>query len=192
MHRITPWLVLLGVFAGGCSIKKVAVNRLGDALAGGGTTFASDDDPDLIRDALPFSLKLMESLLAENPKHKGLLLAAASGFTQYAFAFIQQEADEIESQDFEASLALKERARRMYLRARNFGLRGLEVYHPGFEQALRATPSSANCSSARFRCLARIGSTGRASRRISGAKTGICGKRNFSPSVSVSPMRKLP
>src|SRR5262245_23362409 len=66
----------------GCSIKKMAINRLGDALAGGGNTFASDDDPELVKAAVPFSLKLIESLLAESPSHPGLLLAATSGFVQ--------------------------------------------------------------------------------------------------------------
>ena len=65
------------LLATGCSIKRIAVNKLGDALAGGGTTFASDDDPDLVKAAVPFSLKLMESLLAESPRHKGLLFATA-------------------------------------------------------------------------------------------------------------------
>ena len=46
--------------------------------------------------ALPFSLKLIESALAENPKHEGLLLAATHGFAQYAYAFVQMDADEIE------------------------------------------------------------------------------------------------
>src|SRR5262245_5144138 len=82
-----------------CSIKTMAVNKIGNALAAGGSTFASDDDPELVKSAVPFSLKLMESLLAENPRHKGLLFATASGFTQYAFAFVQQEADELEERD---------------------------------------------------------------------------------------------
>src|ERR1051326_8261237 len=81
---------LAGLLATGCSIRKMAVNKLGDALAGGGTTFASDDDPELVKAAVPFSLKLMESLLAETPNHKGLLFATASGFAQYAFAFVQR------------------------------------------------------------------------------------------------------
>lgn len=143
MRRMIGFLILSCALAGGCSIKKVAINKLGDALAGGGSTFASDEDPELIRSAIPFSLKLIESLLAESPKHKGLLLAAASGFTQYAYAFIQQEADEAEPRDINAALAMKDRARKMYLRARNYGLRGLEVSHPGFEQSLRAKPESA-------------------------------------------------
>ena len=81
--------LLLGMhfcsLAAGCSIKRMAVNKIGDALAGGATTFASDDDPELVNAAAPFSLKLMESLLAESPNHKSLLFATASGFTQYAF-----------------------------------------------------------------------------------------------------------
>jgi predicted anti-sigma-YlaC factor YlaD len=130
-------LVVLAVAVEGCSVKKMAINMAGNALAQGGTTFSSDDDPELVRQAVPFSLKLMESLLAESPMHEGLLFATASGFTQYAFAFVQQDADELEEKDFAASEALKVRARKLYLRARNYGLRGLELRHAGFENALR-------------------------------------------------------
>jgi predicted anti-sigma-YlaC factor YlaD len=133
----------LAVLGAGCSVKRMAVNKVGDALADGGTTFASDDDPELIKAAVPFSLKLMESLLAENPRHEGLLLATARGFTQYAYAFVQQDADETEDKDFTAAEEMRGRARRLYLRARNYGLRGLDVRHKGFEKALRASPRAA-------------------------------------------------
>ena len=145
MNIIIPALLLGAVLAvsTGCSIKRLAVNKVGDALAGGGTTFSSDDDPDLVKSAVPFSLKLMESLLAESPKHKGLLLATTSGFTQYGYAFVQQDADELEATDFAGAEALRARAKRLYLRARNYGLRGLEVAHPGFTNALAAHPAEA-------------------------------------------------
>jgi predicted anti-sigma-YlaC factor YlaD len=120
-----------------CSFKRVAVNQVGNALAGGGTTFASEDDPALIRDAAPFSLKLMESLLAESPNHKGLLLALTSGFTQYGYAFVQPEADELETRDMAGAAVLRDRARKLYLRARHYGLRGLEVNHRGFQEKFR-------------------------------------------------------
>jgi len=135
--------VLALMLASGCSLKQVAVNKVGDALAGSGTTFSSDDDPELIRAAVPFSLKLMESLLAESPRHQGLLFATASGFTQYSYAFVQQDADEMEDKDLAAATDLRNRARRLYLRARNYGLRGLEVRHSGFEKALRQEPRKA-------------------------------------------------
>jgi predicted anti-sigma-YlaC factor YlaD len=139
------WLLIpLLAFSGlGCSVRKYAINKLGDALADTGTTFASDDDPELIRGALPFSLKLVESLLAESPRHQGLLLAACSGFTQYSYAFVQQEADEVESRDLAAAQLLQGRARRLYLRARNYGVRGLEVKHRDFGRSLKGDPKSA-------------------------------------------------
>ncbi|MBS0662598.1 MAG: TRAP transporter TatT component family protein [Verrucomicrobia bacterium] len=134
-------LVLLGA---GCStLRHSAVNQMGDALAEGGTAFASDDDPELVRTAAPFSLKLIESLLAENPRHRGLRLAAASGFAQYAFAFIETDAEEKQATDVDAALALRQRARRMYLRARDHALAGLAVDHPDFAAHLRTDPAAA-------------------------------------------------
>ena len=127
----------------GCSIRRIAINKVGDALASGGTTFTSDEDPELVRDALPFSLKLIESLLAESPRHRGLLFAAASGFTPYAYAFVQEEADDLENRDLARATALRLRARRLYLRARDYGLRGLEVKHKDFGVLLRKDPQAA-------------------------------------------------
>ena len=136
------WLCLIAGNTG-CSVKRLAINQLGDALSNGTGTFATDDDPELIRDAAPFSLKLMESLLAESPQHRELLQALASGFTQYAYAFAQMPADVVEEKDLAAAGAGRERAKRLYLRARNYGLRGLEARHPGFEKLLRANPAAA-------------------------------------------------
>lgn len=143
-HRL--WfvgLLSLVLWFTGCSIKRVAVNKLGNALAASGSTFASDDDPELIRAAAPFSLKLMESLLAESPKNRRLLFATASGFTQYAYAFVQQDADEMEDTNVAAATVLQTRAKRLYLRARNYGLRGLEANHSHFCERLAANPKEA-------------------------------------------------
>jgi len=128
---------------GGCSVKQMALNQVGDALADGGSAFGADDDPELIRAAAPFSLKLIESLLAQTPEHKGLLLAASRGFTQYAYAFLQQEAEEAEEHDLARTAALEDRARRLYRRARDYGLRGLALKRPAFAQELRKDPRRA-------------------------------------------------
>lgn len=142
---LRPCLITLAalLLTGCTTLKHTAFDKLGDALAGGGTTFAGDDDPQLIAAATPFSLKLMESLLAERPQHRGLLLAAASGFTQYAFAFVQQDADELIETNFAAGSAAQLRARRLYLRARDYGLRGLDAAHAGFSAALRTDAATA-------------------------------------------------
>ena len=88
-------------------------------------------------------MKLIESLLAESPRHRGLLLAACRGFTQYGFAFVNQDADEKEDSDLAAANALRARAKRLYLRARGYGVRGLDVKHPNFEQRLRRNAKAA-------------------------------------------------
>ena len=136
-------LILVGLLMQGCSVQRFAVNRLGDALAGGGDTFSSDDDPELIKAAAPFSLKLMETLLAESPRHEKLLLATACGFMQYGYAFVQQDADKAADIDFAESERLNRRARHLYLRARNYALRGLEVRHRGIVNKLRQDPVEA-------------------------------------------------
>jgi predicted anti-sigma-YlaC factor YlaD len=134
----------LSLACAGCgSLKKAAIKKAADVLSGSGTTFSSDDDPEFVKSAIPFSLKMMESLLAETPKHRGLLLASASYFTEYGYAFIAQEADELEEKDVAAANEKRDRATKMFRRAWNYGMRGLEVDHPGFEKALRENPRQA-------------------------------------------------
>jgi predicted anti-sigma-YlaC factor YlaD len=130
---ITVVLLVLGT---GCSVKRMVVNQVGNALASGGTTFTSDDDPDLVAAAIPFGLKTYESLLAESPRHTGLLLAAAEGFTEYSYAFVDSRIDETKEESLDRANALRERARKLYLRANRYGMRGLEARHPGFGAAL--------------------------------------------------------
>ena len=101
---------VLPIASQGCAIKKMALNSLANTLSASGDTFASDDDPELVRDAVPFALKTYESLLVSLPRHRGLLLATCSGFTQYSYAFVQSEADRLEPTDYAQSLVHRERA----------------------------------------------------------------------------------
>lgn len=129
---------LLALGASGC-VKSMAVNALGDALAKGGGAYARDDDPELVRDASAFGLKTIETLLDASPEHKGLHLAACRNFMQYGYAFLQAEADYIEEADYSQAAHLRRRAKRMYVRARGYGLRGLGLHADldDFEAALK-------------------------------------------------------
>ena len=143
-------LVLLGcvgvvaLVVSGCGwIKGMAMNSVAGSLTATGTVFSRDDDPELIRDAVPFALKLYESLLESLPKNRDLLLATCTGFTQYAYAFVQGEADSVESTDYERLTKIDERAFKMYMRARGYCVRALELRHAGTEAALqRNTPGA--------------------------------------------------
>jgi predicted anti-sigma-YlaC factor YlaD len=143
MKRRWVLAALALLLVAGCSIKKMATKGMADAITSGQDVFTTDNDPELVRDALPFGLKTIESLLEELPEHRGLLLSACQGFTQYAFAFVQGEAAYLEAQDRERANEMRDRARLMYLRARDYGLRGLELSNRGISQALPARPDSA-------------------------------------------------
>ncbi len=134
---------LVGLQAAGCSIRGLAINALAKSLAGSGDVYASDEDPELVRDALPFALKTMETLLAEKPDHPGLLLSACKGFTQYAYAFIETDGEALEDDDYEAALAAYDRALDMYLRGRDYCLRALELRSPGARRRLEVEPQAA-------------------------------------------------
>jgi predicted anti-sigma-YlaC factor YlaD len=138
------WLSLLLVAAtlAGCSVRTLAVNSLADSLAEGGEVYASDEDPELVRDALPFALKTYETLLAEAPDHGGLLLATCSGLTQYANGFIEGDAIYVEEEDWEEAERLRERALKLYLRGRDYCLRALEEIEPGVSVRLQHEPES--------------------------------------------------
>jgi predicted anti-sigma-YlaC factor YlaD len=124
----------------GCSAKSLAMRSTSDAVLAATSSFAADDDPELVREAVPFGLKTLESLLEASPRHKGLLYATARGFCQYAYGFLQQDADFVEANDLTRAQALRDRARRLYLRGRDYGLRGLEVDFPSFRDAVRRDP----------------------------------------------------
>jgi len=146
-HRIKLFaLVVALAAASGCSVREYAMRSVGDALAGGGDTYASDEDIELVGAATPFGLKTIETVLAAVPDHRGLLLAAARGFTQYAYVYVQLPAEETEERDVAASYAQRERARKLFLRARDYGLRGLNLHAP---EALRVDPAAALASATR-------------------------------------------
>ena len=76
-------LLLLALLLAGttsCSIKKMATKSVANSLTSGPDVFGTDDDPQLIREAIPFGLKTMESLLQTLPQHRGLLLSLMHAF----------------------------------------------------------------------------------------------------------------
>jgi predicted anti-sigma-YlaC factor YlaD len=100
-------------------------------------------DPELVKDALPFALKTIESLLAERPDHRVLLLAACRGFAQYSYAFVETEAEKLEDVDFEASEKQFQRALDLYIRARDYCLRSMELDHAGVTDGLISESATA-------------------------------------------------
>ena len=129
----------------GCAmIKRKAVGMVASTLASSGDVFTRDDDLELVGQAIPFGLKLYESLLDSAPKNKDLLIATCSNFTQYGVAYLETEALVLgEAKHHDEVARLNARALKMYLRARGYCLRAMEVRFPGIQPKLLTDPAAA-------------------------------------------------
>lgn len=137
MARWASVSLVLAILAGsGCSLKTYAINMVGNALASGDSVYETDDDLELVISALPFGLKLTESLLSQSPNHPGLLLTACRGFTLYSYANVHYEAQLTAETDLDRARIGRERARRLYSRAFQYCMRGMERTYPGLANAL--------------------------------------------------------
>lgn len=135
--------VVLAAGVSGCSIKGMAVNAVANSLAAPSDVMTRDNDPELVRDAIPFGLKTYESLLESTPKHQPLLIATCSGYTSYAYGFVQTPAELLQFTDRPASRAGIDRAMNMYLRAKGYCMRALDARYPGLSAKLLADPDAA-------------------------------------------------
>ncbi|MDR1099236.1 MAG: TRAP transporter TatT component family protein [Treponema sp.] len=135
-----PFIVPLALFLfSACSINKLAINAVSDALTaeGSGEVFTGDSDPRLVGDAIPFAIKMYEALLSSNPNHQGLILTTGSLFVMYANAFVQGPAELLPRIQYAERQAAMERAKKLYLRGAEILYGGLEKKYPGFREGSR-------------------------------------------------------
>ena len=136
-------LLLLAAAACGCAPRTMAANRMADALSATARSYTTDNDIELVRAAAPSTLKLVEMMLDQTPQHLGLLTTACSGFAQYAYGFLQIDAEMLAATDRAAAAAMNDRAQKMYARARGYCLRLLDASHRGFSDELKKNSRAA-------------------------------------------------
>ena len=142
MKSQLPFLLLAAWYCLGsmaCSVNTMAVRAVSDALTaeGGADVFTGDSDPELVGGALPFAIKMYESLLSANPRHQGLCRTTGSLLVMYANAFVQGPAEALPRNRHADKQAALDRAKKLYLRGVELLYRGLELKHPGFTAAFR-------------------------------------------------------
>ena len=112
--------VLLVLLMTGCA--RLAINATSSLIPNLTRAFFEECDLELARQSLPAELKLMEGLLKNAPQNKELLTALSIGFTGYAMLFVEEQNPE--------------RASRLYLRARRYGLKAIGIEEDGTRQAI--------------------------------------------------------
>ena len=134
------FLVLLSLLLllASCSINKMAINAVSNALTGTGSAdvFTGDSDPELVGGALPFAIKMYEALLSQNKNHQGLLVTTGSLFVMYSNAFVQGPAEMLDPvYYFDERFEGLDRAKQLYLRGYAILSSALDKKFPGFSEA---------------------------------------------------------
>ncbi len=127
-------LLMLSVVFSSCTIKNIALKSVANAMTGEGssTVFTGDNDPELVADALPFAIKMYETILNSVPNHRGLILQTGSLYIMYANAFLYVPASMLADEEYLKQEFLMKRAKNLYLRGRDILLEGLDKKYPGF------------------------------------------------------------
>jgi TRAP transporter T-component len=139
-------VVLFGsLLTTGCSIQNWALKKVSNGLASGDpSVYTSDDDPVLIGDALPFTIKFYETLLSKDSLNDKLLLATGKLFCLYSQGYVLFPSDTLADSLTEQKHAAGKRAKKLFLRGRDYILKGIDIRHNGFLSHLNSsTPDSA-------------------------------------------------
>ncbi len=122
MKPLVPLLCIL--LFGGC-VKDIAVGTVGGIIDEGFGAFKEEQDLELAGQALPANLKLVDVMLKNSPDDEALLLRASEGYSSYALGFVEDSDPQ--------------RARPLYLRGRDYGLRMLNE-NKELAKALKGSP----------------------------------------------------
>lgn len=135
------------VFAGwvslqGCTalVQRPAVQVMSQIAHDGFAAYARETDLPLAEHAFAATLKLLEALLETDPQNAALLLQAAQGFAGYTYAFVEPRIEEARGQSASQVAWHTQRARQLYQRGMQYGLRLLSQKHRDWLQAPSLPP----------------------------------------------------
>ncbi|MDY0004105.1 MAG: TRAP transporter TatT component family protein, partial [Polyangia bacterium] len=130
--------VLVALSSASCDPTRYVLRRSGPTLDRAVGVLASYEDPGFARQAAPALLALLEGLLASDPGNPALLATLCRGLYEYAFGFLQQDAERLATGDPAAATRARQRARHHYVRVYELGLRLLRTR--GVSLTLQRTP----------------------------------------------------
>ena len=138
----------------GCSGRQVAVSEMAGILNTGMAAFENDDDLEMLGQAFPANIKLVEALLANSPDNAELKVMLARLYASYTFAFLEPV---LERDYFGLSPAdlplwsaveqdpdrVRARALAYYLKGEDHALSALEQRWPGCRERLESRDGQA-------------------------------------------------
>ncbi|RMF86372.1 MAG: hypothetical protein D6736_15240 [Nitrospinota bacterium] len=130
-------LICLGIFLlglPGCTgiMKRITLSSSRTLIADSIAVINSESDLTIAEAAITGNLELLTLLVQHFPRDRDLLVQAAQAFGGYAFAFVEEEMEQKRGVDETQARWQQERAKRLYLRARDYGWRALRLIDPSF------------------------------------------------------------
>ena len=104
----------------GCSLNTLALRTTTGLMEKGAAAYHEEPDTQLAKEAIASQLKFVEALLRSEPGNAKLLLLSAEAFAGYTFLYVED--------------AAPARAKELYVRGRDYGLRAL-ARHPALSGA---------------------------------------------------------
>lgn len=117
-HLLAVSILLASI--GNCSIRKLAIGEMTDMIKDGRVAFESETDMYLAESALASNLKLLEAVQKSDPENEELNMFLAEGYNSYTLAFVEDRFEELQYEDSETAEMHRQRAIRLYLRARSY------------------------------------------------------------------------
>jgi hypothetical protein len=142
--RAAAGLGLLAIPVGGCNLNAFTVNSTAPVLKIGSAALDRESDIQYAREASPSSLLTVEAFLVTTPDNKDLLEILAQGYTQYPFAFLEDDLEVLgEDGDPAKRATLIDRCTNFYDRAFARGLHLAELHDPGIVAAIKGGDGAA-------------------------------------------------
>ena len=131
-------LFLVAAAISGCDLTKLTANTTVDVFAEAAPAFDQHWDYEFAGQAAPGSIIQLEGVWRITPDNEVLLLQLAKSYTGYAYGWVEDDLEQVDPMDFQREEHLRQRARLMYIRARNFAFRAIRNEEDGFDAAREA------------------------------------------------------
>ena len=139
--KLPVFISLLGLLLTGCSMMKIAANQTASILVAAMPVYERETDLELVEQAIPSNLKMIEGILEVTPDNPDLLFLACYSYTQYAFGFIEEKIDIADkAYNFEKKKKLILKAVDYYERAIMYGLKLISQTHKNYPSILDKDP----------------------------------------------------
>jgi hypothetical protein len=126
------------VSLGGCNLNKFAADQTASVIAEAAPALDAFWDYEVAGIGTPGAIMQLEAMLSVSPNNEVLALNLAKAYLGYSIGWVENDFEvAYAAADFDKADRLRQRARLLYLRARNLALRSMRNRDKGVDEAIK-------------------------------------------------------